>query len=195
VARSRARAGCAVSDAYARRSGKKRRFTVYLDEHVDPVIKEIFTAVGFRCIRISESKYRGQDERNYIGKLRSESAVFVTGDQEFVEDVDERKIRHGGIIWIPASLPRDEKQTLAAIMAGYMKGLDLRLMKDIVMYVAHDGLRLHSGDKDELAYSFPQINRDLEEFWRSTSSIVIEPQAMDDDSGGISKRVREDSNL
>jgi hypothetical protein len=143
---------------------KKRRFTVYLDEHVDPAMKEIFTVVGFRCIRISESKYRGQDERDYIGKLRSESAVFVTGDQEFVEDVDEQKIRHGGIIWIPASLLRDEKQILAAIMAGYLQGVDLRLMKDIVMYITHDGVRLRSGARDELVYSFPQINRDLEEF-------------------------------
>jgi hypothetical protein len=55
-------------------------------------------------------------------------------------------------------------------MAGYLQGVDLRLMKEIVMYMAHDGLRVHRGDKDELVYSFPQINRDLEDFLRSADT-------------------------
>jgi Domain of unknown function (DUF5615) len=143
---------------------KKRRYTLYLDEHVDPVAKELLTGVGFRCIRISESKYRGQDEHDYIDKLRSESAVFVTGDREFLEHVDERGMPHAGIIEIPVSLPRDTKQLLAALVAGWLKGADLRRMSNVVLYWANDGLRLRCGGKDKVVYSIPQINRDLEEF-------------------------------
>jgi hypothetical protein len=143
---------------------KRRRHTLYLDEHVDPLTKELFAGVGFRCIRISESRYKGRDEHDYIDKLRAESAVFVTGDQRFIEHVVERATRHAGIIWIPATLLQSEKQILAAIMAGWMQGADLRQMKNLIMYLAHDGIHLRSREKDELVYSFPAILRDFDEF-------------------------------
>jgi len=139
----------------------KRRYTLYLDEHIDPAAKPIFEEVGFRCIRISESRYRGQDEHDYVANLYAEGAVFVTGDQRFIEDVEEQRMRHAGIIWIPATLLRDEKQLLVAVMAGFLKGADLRQMKGIIMYLAHDGIHFRGRARDLLVYSIQSIQQDV----------------------------------
>ena len=139
----------------------KRRQTIYLDEHIDPVVKEIFANAGFRCIRITESRYRGKDEHDYIADLYAERAVFVTSDQRFIEHVASGDIRHAGIIWIPSVLYRSEKELLAVIIAGYMAGHELRQMRGMILFLAHDGLRLTDGDDDELVASFPTIRRDF----------------------------------
>ena len=70
--------------------------------------------------------------------------------------------RHAGIIFIPGALSRDERELLAAIIAGFMGGADFRQMKNIVIYLAHDGLHMTNGERDELLYSYHQMRQDLD---------------------------------
>jgi hypothetical protein len=140
---------------------RRRRVTLYLDEHIAPETKEILTDADWRVIRIQESPYRGRDEREFIGELRSRSAIFVTSDIEFVEEVARNGIRHGGIWLINPALERDERLMLAAINAGLFSGTPPRHLRDIVSFLAYDGLRLMNGKKNVLAYSFDEIRENL----------------------------------
>jgi hypothetical protein len=141
---------------------RRRRVTLYLDEHIAPETKEVLADGDWRVIRIQESPYRGRDERDFIGELRSQSAIFVTSDLEFVDDVVRDGIKHGGIWLINPALERDERLMLAALNAGLFSGTSPRDLRDIVSYLAYDGVRLMNGKKDVLAYSFDEIREDLE---------------------------------
>jgi predicted nuclease of predicted toxin-antitoxin system len=147
------------------RKRSKQRVTLYLDEHIDPEIKDLFVGVGYRAIRIQESPFRGEDERDFIGALRSMEAVFVTSDYSFVQYVIEHGIKHGGIWCIPSKLTRNERSTAAAILAGFCMGVPARTMRDFILYFAHDGLHLMDHKDDELAYSYPMMREDFSDFW------------------------------
>ena len=142
----------------------KQRVTLYLDEHIDPEIKDLLLSIGYRAIRIKESRFRGQDERDFIATLRSQQAVFVTSDYNFVRYVDENGVKHGGIWCIPVKLTRQERSTAAAIIAGFSLGAPARHMRDFILYLAHDGLHLMSRDWDELVYSYPMMREDFSRF-------------------------------
>jgi predicted nuclease of predicted toxin-antitoxin system len=141
---------------------RRRRVTLYLDEHIAPETKKILADADWRVIRIQESPYRGRDERDFIGELRSQSAIFVTSDIEFVDEVVREGIKHGGIWLINPALERDERLMLAALNAGLFAGTPPRDPRDIVSYLAYDGLHLMNGERDVLAYSFDEIRQDLD---------------------------------
>jgi hypothetical protein len=142
---------------------RRRRVTLYLDEHIAPETKEILNDADYRAIRINESPYRGQDERSFIGELRSQDAVLLTSDIEFVDEVVRERIRHGGIWLINPALERDERVMLAAINAGFFAEVPARQLRDVVSFLAHDGLRLVIGEERSLlVYSFDQLREDLD---------------------------------
>lgn len=147
------------------RKRSKQRVTLYLDEHIDPEIKDLFVEVGYRAIRVQESPFRGQDERDFIGTLRSMEAVFVTSDYSFVHYVDEHDVRHGGIWCIPPKFTRSDRSTAAAVLAGFCMGVPARTMRDFIVFFAHDGLHLMNDKDDELAYSYPMMEEDFSDFW------------------------------
>jgi hypothetical protein len=142
-------------------SRQRRRTTLYLDEHIAPETKEILNDADWRVIRIQESPYRGRDEREFIGELRSQAAILLTSDMEFVEEVVHDGINHGGIWLINPALERDERVMLAAINAGFFNRTPPRQLRNIVSYLAHDGLHLIIGEDDLLAYSFHEIREHL----------------------------------
>jgi hypothetical protein len=150
------------------RKKRDRGTTVFLDEHLDPEIKDVLVDVGYRPIRIQESPYRGRDERDFISKLRSDAAVFATSDIEFVDEAIGGRIAHGGIWCVNPALSRDERVLLAAINAGFFLGVPARHMRGVVSYLAHDGLHLVIDGDDDLAYSFPAMAEDFG--WRPESS-------------------------
>jgi len=52
---------------------------IYCDVHIKPGAIEAFTEVGFKCIRIPQSKYRGIDEHDFIGDLYAEIPCLQQG--------------------------------------------------------------------------------------------------------------------
>jgi hypothetical protein len=142
---------------------RRREVTLYLDEHIAPETKEVLNDADYRTIRINESRYRGQDERSFIGELRSQGAVLLTSDIEFVDEVVRKRIRHGGIWLINPALERDERVMLAAINAGFFAEVPARQLRDVVTFLAHDGLRLVIGkEKSLLVYSFDELREKLD---------------------------------
>src|SRR5690349_1251902 len=108
---------------------KRRLPTVCLDEHFKPEVKALFRDAGFRVIRASESRYRARDERDYLREMYSRNEVFVTADEEFVDDlVISGFRRHAGVIFIPKRFPAAERSAFAELCA--------RLVRS---HVAHEG--------------------------------------------------------
>jgi hypothetical protein len=78
---------------------RKRWPSIFVDEHVSPVVKAAFTGGGFRTVEVArDSRYAGRDEKDYIEEMYAANEVFVTGDAEFVEYVLDKRPRHACVV-------------------------------------------------------------------------------------------------
>jgi hypothetical protein len=119
--------------------------TICVDEHLPPYVRSGFKDAGFRVVEASRD-YRGRDEREYLGEMYAKNEVFVTADQEFVEDVfREGLARHAGIVWLPAAMDHEQRTggvELAAALIKFHTAEHGHLgMRGVVLYLARDGFR------------------------------------------------------
>ena len=138
---------------------------IYCDVHIKPGAIEAFTEQGFKCIRIPSSKYRGQDEKDFIRDLYAEGALFATGDLEFTEYVRENNVKHAGILEIPPHYDNEEANWtadgLAKIAKEHIHQLGKHALRRHIIYLAHDGFRIiDDKGNDELFLSLERIERD-----------------------------------
>jgi hypothetical protein len=139
---------------------------IYCDVHVKPGAIEAFTEQGFKCIRIPNSKYRRRDEKDFIGDIYAEGALFATGDLEFTEYVRENNVKHAGIIEILQDLDNEDANWaadgLAKVAKVHIQGIGKHALRKHIIYFANDGVRItdDKGD-DSLFYSWEAIERDL----------------------------------
>ena len=145
----------------AKRSATKRLPSICIDENLSPAVGDVFRKEGFRVLVISRHRgLRGRDEREFIGELRQQNAVFVTGDAEFVEEIVDRPIRHAGIVFVDqTSTPRAKEWFCLLAAYGIIGRCDEspRAFAGRIAYVGDDGVRVIFGGEDRLIYSWPAI--------------------------------------
>jgi hypothetical protein len=139
---------------------------IYCDVHIKPGAIEAFTEVGFKCIRIPESKYRGTDEHDFFPGLYAENALLATGDERFTQHARENNSRHAGILEIRQDLNNVEANWaadgLAKVAKAHIHELGKHALRRHILYFDNDGLRItdDKGD-DELFKSWEAIEREL----------------------------------
>jgi hypothetical protein len=144
---------------------KKSLPQIYADEHIKPGAVEGFTEVGFKCIRISESKYRELDEHEFFRYLYAENALLATGDLEYVQHAREQNFKHAGILEILPDLDNGEANWaadgLAKIARVHIQMYGKHALRKHILHYANDGVRItdDKGD-DSLFYSWEAIERD-----------------------------------
>lgn len=146
---------------------RRRRHTILADEHIDRRVLDSLTALNqFRIVRADKDRgYRGRNEWDYVGELRSQSIIFLTQDGEFVRHVLRDRVRHGGVIWLPAGWAIDELEVAVCVAAGRALCLldqSASGMHDIVVKVEPHGVRM-IGAKSEDFYSLDALQRDIEQ--------------------------------
>jgi hypothetical protein len=72
---------------------KKRRPSIFVDEHVSPAVKAGFTEGGFRTIEVARDSAM-RDEKDYIEEIYAANEAFVTADAEFVQLVCATELLH-----------------------------------------------------------------------------------------------------
>jgi len=97
---------------------RRRLPKIYCDVHIKPGALEAFTEVGFKYIRIPESKYRNRDEHDFIEDLYAENALFATGDLAFTQRVRRENIKHAGILEMHQDLDNEEANRTADGLAN-----------------------------------------------------------------------------
>jgi hypothetical protein len=138
---------------------------IYCDVHIKQGALEAFTELGFKYIRIPQSKYRGIDEKDFIGNLYAENALFATGDVEFTKWVREQNIKHAGILEIHPDFDNEEAKWTADGVAKIAKVLirqrGKHALRRHIIYLDIDGFRVFDdkGD-DNLFYSWELMEQD-----------------------------------
>jgi hypothetical protein len=152
--------------------------TMYLDEHINSKLLWVFRQQKFRAVLISRTaKYSGRDEKDYIGRIKSEGAVFCTMDIEFVEYVVQNRIKHAGIVLLPSNWDIDTLTFASAGTAGAIRGMienkGRSFINNKVFYIADDGYHIIENSKDRLDYSLARMILDIEEQEKRNPSIRI----------------------
>jgi hypothetical protein len=147
---------------------KTLRPMILADEHVNPgVIKAVEDLGWFKVLRAShDRRFRGRDEWEYVGELRSLNIVLLTQDSEFVQHVVADQVRHAGIIWLPTGWDVEELASAVAAACGLLRGLfddGVHGARDIVIRVEYDGIRTIVNGRERLVWSVDQMKRDIEE--------------------------------
>jgi len=138
---------------------------IYCDVHIKPGAIEAFTEVGFKCIRIPQSKYRGIDEHDFIGDLYAENPLFATGDLAFTKRVREQNVKHAGILEIQQDLDNEEANWTADGLAKIAKELIRQFGKHAlrrhIIYLGNDGFRIFDDKGDDKRFlSWELMERD-----------------------------------
>lgn len=152
-------------------SDKKFLSKIYFDEHVHKSVVDSFRDQKFVCLLISCTiRYKGKDEKEYISKLFSEGAIFVTADSEFVDYVIEGNLKHAGIILLPTKWEDEALGFASAGLAGYIRGWieksGRRSLNDKIFYIADTGFHLIDHGTDQLVYSIDRMEMDVEDYLR-----------------------------
>ena len=146
-----------------KRSATKRLPSICVDENLSPAVADQFRKAGFRVFEVAKHpRLRGRDERDFIGDLLQQNAVFVTGDAEFVEELAEQQERHAGIVFVEQTSPPREKEWFSLTAAYGIIGRCVdspRAFAGRIAYVGNDGIRVIYRGRDTLAYSWPAIDR------------------------------------
>ena len=139
--------------------------SIYLDQHIDRTVADAFRPI-FRTIEVSQSAhFRGRDEHDFLPELSRENAIFVTSDEEFIDDVLNDEIPHTGIVFIPSQMDLDEKVLFAVIVGGFIQGACSESKSQLhnhVIYPADEGLRSINKGKDELEFSWDWLSQMIE---------------------------------
>jgi len=138
---------------------------IYCDVHIKPGALEAFTEVGFKYIRIPESKYRNRDEHDFIGDLYAENALFATGDLAFTQRVRRENIKHAGILEMHQDLDNEEANWTADGLAKIAKELIRQFgkfaLRRHIIYLGHDGFRVFDDKGDDIQFlSWELMERD-----------------------------------
>jgi hypothetical protein len=138
---------------------------IYCDVHIKPGAIEGFTKQGLKCIRIPNSEYREQDEKEFIRDLYAKNALFATGDLAFTQYVLDNNVKHAGVIEIPPEYDNEEAagfaELLAKIIKVFIEDDGKHAWRRRIIYIAHDGIRIiDNTGGDELFYSWEAIERD-----------------------------------
>ncbi len=135
--------------------------SIYCDEHIPPEVSRIFRDLGFRTISIGvHAALRGRDERSYIAALYRDNGIFVTSDAEAIQRWLDENVKHAGLIYVPSRMGLSEKILFAEIAGGFIQGATANgrfVMRNQLVYPAHDGLRVIEGDDDELMASWDRL--------------------------------------
>lgn len=141
---------------------KRRLPGICIDEHLPPDVKGQFVEEGFRVIRANESRYKSRDEREYLAEMYSLNEIFVTADEEFVDDViDSGFRRHAGIVWLPTDLDDEQRTGFADLAAGLIK-FHVRevgpfTMRGHILYPTAEGPTLFDGETNQLVISWTSL--------------------------------------
>ena len=129
---------------------------IYCDVHIKPGALEAFTEVGFKYIRIPESKYRNRDEHDFIGDLYAENVLFATGDLAFTQRVRRENIKHAGILEMHQDLDNEEANWTADGLAKIAKELIRQFgkfaLRRHIIYLGHDGFRVFDDKGDDIQF-------------------------------------------
>ena len=140
---------------------KRNLPAICLDEHISPAIAAVFARV-FRIVRANrDRRFKGRDERSYIGLLYAENAMFVTSDQKFLEELAASSRRHAGALYIPKQFLDDEKVVLAEMASGYIQGACIEsrsALRKQILYAGYDGMRTLVDGKDRLDFSWDHFD-------------------------------------
>ncbi len=142
---------------------KRRQLpSICIDEHLRPEVKTGFRDEGFRVFRAGESKYKSQDERDYLGQMYARNEVFVTSDGEFVDDlVESRFKRHAGVVSMPNQLDRQQQTGFVELAAAFTKFQVKEdgpfAMRGLLLYPEQTGLRVFDGENDHLVISWARL--------------------------------------
>lgn len=144
-----------------KRSASRRLPSICIDENLSPEVADQFRAAGFRVIEVSKHPgLRGRDERDFLGELLRENAVFVTGDAEFVRELVDRPRRHPGIVFIEQGSSAKDKAWFSLTAAYGIVGRcdeSPHAFAGRIAYVADDGIRVIHRGMETLAYSWPAL--------------------------------------
>jgi hypothetical protein len=143
------------------RSASRRLPSICIDENLSPEVANQFRSAGFRVIEVAKHPgLRGRDERDFLGDLLRENAVFVTGDAEFVRELVNRPRRHPGIVFVEQSFSAEDKASYCLTVAyGIIGRCDEspHAFAGRIVYAGDDGIRVIYRGKDTLAYSWPAL--------------------------------------
>lgn len=141
---------------------KRRLPSVCLDEHLPPEVKAGFKDASFRVFRAAESRYRGLDEWEYLATMYARNEVFVTADQEFVNDLADSGLkRHAGVVWLPKQLGREQREGFvelaAAVMRLWVKEYGQFAMRGCLLYPSQTGPTVWDGYANLLIASWARL--------------------------------------
>ena len=144
------------------RKSRKKLPSMCVDEHMDPKVAAAIRDT-FRTVEVLRThRLRGRDEADYIAELYSENAIFVTSDEEFVNKVIEKGVKHAGIIFVPKPMTLSEKVLFAQIVGGFVRGGCTGspfVFRSRVLYAAHDGLRTIFSRNNRLEFSWDWLSQ------------------------------------
>ena len=142
------------------RRSRRRLPTICVDEHIPPVIVDVFRD-HFRVIEArNDSRFKGRDERAFVMDLYAENAIFVTSDRVFAEEFARQRRQHGGAVLLPTSYSMDDRVLLAQIVVGLILGRCSRSafgMRNQVALPRDDGLHVTLAGRDFLEYSWTHL--------------------------------------
>jgi hypothetical protein len=140
---------------------KSKRPSIYCDEHLSQEVCAAFREAGLRTIEIrKDSTLKGRDEKTYISELYRRNGIFVTSDEEAIQDFLQRKVKHAGIVFVPKQMEPREKALWAGLAAEFIRGATSNgpfALRGEVIYPAHDGLRVTRAASDELMASWDRL--------------------------------------
>ncbi len=141
---------------------KTPRPTILADEHVFPPVIEAVESLGwFKVLRAArDHRFRGRNEWDYIGELRSLNIIFLTQDNEFVQHVVTDQVRHAGIVWLPGGWDVEELASAVAPACGLLRGYQddgVHGARDIVIRVEYDGIRTIVNGRERLVWSLDKM--------------------------------------
>lgn len=134
---------------------------IIVDEHVAPaIIKSVENIGWFRVQRpCLGRRFHGRDEWDYLPEPRSLNYVFLTLDGAFVRRVVAERVRHAGIVWMQGSWPVSELAAAVNIARGevrwHLDNYGVHGMRDLVIRMEQDGVRLIEDGREWLAASMP----------------------------------------
>lgn len=151
---------------------KYKLLTIAIDEQLPPEIEKPFRYFGFRVIKINKTnKYKGKDERDYLGELYANNCAFITSDEIFVKEVLDEKLKNAGMIFIPKQMERNEKEIFAWVASGFIMRIyeidGKNGLRNKVAYPAHEGFHVieNGNDKLDASWSWLSDKSDVDSIW------------------------------
>lgn len=145
----------------ANKTQKRPKPLVLVDEHIHPYVQKAL-ALHMRVTDASTTwKFRGRDEREYIHDLYLSNTAFATSDREFVDEVWDSEIEHGGIIYVPNKAAQHDQEVFAEVAGIFISAWYERTryaFRGCMLYPTREGLHLiRKKQSSELVFSWLQL--------------------------------------